>query len=202
MNVPLKRYLSLLSQYLRPQSRRVLMLAILLFSSIGLQLLNPQILRAFIDTAVAQGSQRDLFISALLFIGVALANQLLSVGAAYLGENVGWTATNALRADLAAHCLKLDMSFHKARTPGELIERIDGDVNALSSFFSKFVIDMLSNIVLLIGVLVLLFLEDRRVGLGMTMFALIALAILIRIRSIAVPYWTACVRPVRTSSAF
>jgi len=197
MNVPLKRYLSLLSEYLRPQSPRVLALAVLLFSSIGLQLLNPQILRSFIDTAIAQGPQRDLFMTALLFIGVALANQALSVGAAYLGENVGWTATNALRADLAAHCLKLDMSFHKARTPGELIERIDGDVNALSSFFSKFVIDMLSNIVLLIGVLVLLFFEDWRVGLGMTIFALIALAILIRMRSIAVPYWTA----VREASA-
>ncbi len=197
MNVPLKRYLALLSEYLRPQSRRVLALALLLFASVGLQLLNPQILRSFIDTATAQGSQRDMFIAALLFSGVALANQVLSVGAAYLGENVGWTATNGLRADLAAHCLKLDMSFHKARTPGELIERIDGDVNALSSFFSKFVIDMLSNVVLLIGVLVLLFFEDWRVGLSMTVFALVALAILIRMRSIAVPYWTA----VRQASA-
>jgi ABC-type multidrug transport system fused ATPase/permease subunit len=186
-----------LSEYLRPQSRRVLILAGLLFASIGLQLLNPQILRSFIDTATAQGSQRDLFMAALLFIGVALVNQALSVGAAYLGENVGWTATNALRADLAAHCLKLDMSFHKARTPGELIERIDGDVNALSNFFSKFVIDMLSNIVLLIGVLALLFFEDWRVGLGMSLFALAALAILIRMRSVAVPYWTA----VREASA-
>src|SRR3954468_6492014 len=178
MNVPLKRYLALLSEYLRPQSRRVVVLAVLLFSSVGLQLLNPQILRAFIDTATTQGSQRSMFTAALLFIGVALANQALSVGAAYLGQNTGWTATNALRADLAAHCLKLDMSFHKARTPGELIDRIDGDVNALSTFFAQFVIDMLSNLVLLAGVLVLLYREDWRVGVGMAAFALISLAIL------------------------
>ena len=57
MKVPLKRYLALLSEYLRPQSRRVLVLAVLLFSSVGLQLLNPQILRLFIDTATAQGSK-------------------------------------------------------------------------------------------------------------------------------------------------
>jgi ABC-type multidrug transport system fused ATPase/permease subunit len=56
---------------------------------------------------------------------------------------------------------------------------------------------MLSNIVLLAGVLVLLFFEDWRVGLGMTAFALVALAILIRMRSIAVPYWAA----VREASA-
>jgi ATP-binding cassette subfamily B protein len=197
MNVPLKRYLTLLADYLRPQWQRVLALAVLLLAGIGLQLLNPQILRAFIDTATAQGSQGELFGVALLFISVALVHQALSVGATYLGENVGWTATNALRADLAAHCLKLDMSFHKARTPGELIERIDGDVNALSTFFSQFVIDMLSNLVLLVGVLVLLGREDWRVGVGMTAFTLVALAILIRMRSIAVPYWTA----VREASA-
>ena len=28
------------------------------------------------------------------------------------------------------------MSFHKAHTPGELIERVDGDVAALAKFFS------------------------------------------------------------------
>ena len=42
----------------------------------------------------------------------------------------------ALRADLAEHCLYLDMSFHNARTPGEMIERVDGDVNVLANFFS------------------------------------------------------------------
>jgi ATP-binding cassette subfamily B protein len=197
MNIPLKRYWNLLVVYLQPQSHRVAGLAALLIASIGLQLVNPQILRGFIDSAVAGGAPESLTISALLFIGVALVNQIVSILAAYVGENVSWTATNALRADLAAHCLRLDLSFHKARTPGELIERVDGDVNALANFFSQFVIHMLSNVVLVIGVLALLFREDWRVGVGMTSFALAALAILIRIRSIAVPYWA----QVRETSA-
>ena len=41
----------------------------------------------------------------------------------------GWPgkATNQLRHDLALHLLRLDLPFHKAHVPGELIERIDGD---------------------------------------------------------------------------
>jgi ATP-binding cassette subfamily B protein len=35
----------------------------------------------------------------------------------YLGENVAWTATNALRAELAEHALNLDMKFHNDHTP-------------------------------------------------------------------------------------
>lgn len=119
MNVPLKPYWTLLSGCLRPQWRGVAALAVLLFAGIGLQLVGPQIVRTFIDTALAGGASGRLTAAALLFIGVALATQVLAVAATYVGENVAWTATNALRGDLAAHCLGLDQSFHKGRTPGD-----------------------------------------------------------------------------------
>src|SRR5205823_3582414 len=114
-----------------------------------------------------------------------------SVLATYISENVAWTATNQLRTDLVAHCLTLDMAFHKEHTAGELIERIDGDVDALSNFFSQFVVHMLTNVVLLLGVCILLFRVDWRVGLAVSAFALLALFVLVYLRSIAVPYWHA-----------
>jgi ATP-binding cassette subfamily B protein len=209
----------LLVDYLRPQWLWATLLAALLFSNIGLQLVNPQIMRHFIDTAtldaqagmhrreqagpetglapVPQASaeradaSKTLLRAALLFIGVALAQQVVSVLATYVSENVGWAATNALRADLADHCLRLDMSFHNARTPGEMIERIDGDVTALSNFFSQFVIQVFGNALLLSGVLILLFREDWRVGLTLAGFALLTLLTLGRMANIAVPHWEA-----------
>ncbi len=191
MKIPLKQYWNLLVDYLKPQWGRVAKLAIVLLSSIGLQILNPQILRYFIDTAVAGGSEQALVRAALVFIGVALVTQFLAVAATYLSENVAWTATNALRADLAEHCLRLDLSFHKSRTPGELIERVDGDVNALSRFFSQFTINVLGNVILLFGVLVVLFYEDWRAGLSLTFFTVTALIVLVRLSSQAVPYLAA-----------
>lgn len=191
MRIPLKQYWNLLVNYLESQWPRALLLSVLLFSSIGLQLVNPQIMRHFIDTAQSGGASETLLRVALLFIGVALVQQVASVLATYVSENVAWTATNALRADLAEHCLHLDMSFHNAHAPGEMIERVDGDVTALSNFFSQFVIQVLGNALLLVGVLALLFREDWRVGLALTGFALLALFILGRFRNIAVPHWTA-----------
>jgi ATP-binding cassette subfamily B protein len=191
MRIPLKEYARLLIQYLRPQWLTALVLAALLLSSIGLQLANPQIMRTFLDTAQAGGAMSTLFRSALLFIVVALAQQATSVVAAYFGESVGWTATNALRADLARHCLHLDMSFHSAHTPGEMIERVDGDVMALTNFFSQFVIQVLGNGLLLAGILILLFRVDWRVGLVLSAFALVTILVLARFRDIAVPHWKA-----------
>jgi len=191
MGLPLKKYTDLLVNYLRPQWRKTLLMVVLLLVSVGLQLVNPLILRYFIDTALSSRASASLTLVALLFIGIALTNQVISILATYISENVAWTATNMLRTDLVAHCLSLDMAFHKAHTSGELIERIDGDVNTLSNFFSQFVVHLLSNLILLIGVLLLLFGINWRVGLAVSVFALMALFILISIRRRAVPRWIA-----------
>ena len=82
----------------------------------------------------------------------------------YTAEAVGWTATNALRADLALHCLRLDAAFHGRHTPGELLERIDGDITKLSNFFSRFIVALLGNVLLALGVLIVLFASIWRVG--------------------------------------
>ena len=122
MKIPLKQYWNLLVKYLKPQWPQVALLAALLLSNIGLRLLNPQIMRRFIDTATLatqpSGAAETLSKAAILFVVAALAQQTVAVLAAYISENVGWTATNELRADLADHCLRLDMSFHNARTSG------------------------------------------------------------------------------------
>jgi ABC-type multidrug transport system fused ATPase/permease subunit len=189
MNIPLKQYWNLLAKYLAAQRSRVVLLAVLLLIGIALDIINPQILRTFIDSATTGGASNSLMLAALLFIGVALVQRSLAISATYVGEGVSWNATNGLRADLALHCLRLDMSFHNLHTPGELIERIDGDVTALSNYFSQFVIRVLGNLVLLLGVLIVLYFQDWRIGLGMTAFAGLALFILVRIRFVAVPHW-------------
>jgi ATP-binding cassette, subfamily B, bacterial len=182
-------YINLLRAYIGPQWSRAVLLAALLLGSIGLQLVGPQLLRFFIDSAIAGVSLETLNLTALAFVGVALLNQLLTAGAQYVGESVGWTATNALRADLTLHCLRLDIGFHKARTPGELIERIDGDVTALAGFFSRFVVNVLGNVLLLIGVLIVVTRENAIAGAVLTAFALAALVLLGRLRNVAVKSW-------------
>src|SRR6185312_12056261 len=96
----------------------------------------------------------------------------------YAADNLGWLAVNALRADLTRHCLELGAAFHHTRTPGELIERLDGDVDVLANFFSRFVLQVIGNGLLLIGILVLLFHADWRAGLLMLAFSLLAVAFL------------------------
>ncbi|MGH2520959.1 MAG: ABC transporter transmembrane domain-containing protein, partial [Anaerolineales bacterium] len=189
MNI--QQYSRLLTRYLKPQGLRVALLTVLLLGGIGLQLVNPQLIRYFLDTAQTRGPQSALLVAAGLFIGFSIVQRALALWADYVAENTGWAATNAVRKDLTLHCLRLDMPFHKQHVPGELIERIDGDVTALANFFSQFVIRVLGNALLVAGILLLLFREDVRVGFGLTLYALATLLILLAMQRLAVPRWAA-----------
>jgi ATP-binding cassette subfamily B protein len=191
MKISTAQYAAILRSYLAPQRARVAGLSALLLMSVGLQLTGPQIVRAFIDQASVGAPMGELVRLAAIFIGVALLTQAVTLGATYLGEQVAWVATNRLRGDLALHCLKLDMPFHKIYPAGAMIERIDGDVNALATFFSQFVMKIVGSLLLLIGALVLLYREDWRVGAALTLFALLSVAVLMAIRNFAVPFMAA-----------
>jgi ATP-binding cassette, subfamily B, bacterial len=184
----LKRYWRLLAHYLRPQWARMTLLAVILCGGISVQVVTPLLASRFIDQATSRGALRDLIVLALLTMALALAGQGFVIAETYVAENVSWTATNALRADLVAHLLRLDATFHTAHTSGELIERVDGDVAALARFFSRFVVYVLGNGILMLGVLVLLFHVDWRVGLGLSAFVVLALATMLHIRAVATPF--------------
>lgn len=186
-----RRYYSLLSKYLRPHGVQLVLLIALFFVSIGLSLVSPQILRFFIDAAGKGEHLSILLQSAGLFLGIVLVKQVFDLGISYTSQNLGWCATNAMRADLAEHCLRLDMSFHKARRPGEIIERVDGDVTELFNFFSNLLVELASHIVLTLGILVLLYKENAVIGAVMTVFIVSAVLMMRSINSFAVPRFAA-----------
>ena len=191
VEIKARQYGGLLRRYLGPQLPFVVTLGVLLFLSLGLQLVLPQIIRYFIDEAQKGAPVEALAVAAGAFIAIAVIQQFVQVFATYFSERVGWTATNNIREDLAAHALSLDMSYHNDRTPGEMIERVDGDPNELGTFFSLFIFEMLGSLLLLIGILVLLLREDWRAGLALTAFVVAGMLVLTSIRNIAVPYWKA-----------
>lgn len=195
--IPLRQYSALLADYLRPQWKSITLLCILLLTSIGMQLINPQLIRQFIDSAQSGAEMEALLYAAVLFIGVSLLNQAITVWATYISENVGWAATNKLRGDVASHCLRLDMTFHKSHTSGALIERVDGDINSLANFFSSFTVSLLSNMLLMVGILALMFVEGWQIGLAMTLFVVFAFMAVQYVRRLTSQNW----RKVREMSA-
>lgn len=181
----------LLIRYLRPRLGRVALLLALTLGSITLQLIAPQILGRFLDAATTGAglAESRLYKLAILFFVTVLSQKIIGLAAVYLTEDLGWATTNELRSDLTAHVLRLDMGFHKLRTPGELIERIDSDISNMAEYFAELVTEVLANALLVTGVIVLLFWEAWPAGLIGLAYAAVILLFLRAIQNRFVGYY-------------
>lgn len=179
----------MLRHYLRHQRRRVALLGVLLLAGSGAQAFNPLIVRHVLDAALAGAPLNTLVLWALAFVGAATAAQAVAVLATYLSVQVGWQATNALRVDLLRHSVGLDQRYHNAHTPGEMIERVDGDVTLLSNYFSEFVVQIAGSVLVIAGVLVVILLQDWRVAAVLGGFVAVSWAVLLSLRRIGVEPW-------------
>ena len=182
-------YVELLARYVKPHWILVLALMLLLLGATALQLVAPQMIRHFIDTAAEGGRVSTLYSVAGLFLAINVLRLLLDGGAHYLGTDLAWRATNGLRADVADHVVGLDMSFHNAHRPGDLLERIDGDVEALSTFFSRFAVRLLTGALLAVGLTAVIFVEDWRFGLIIAVWVFLFSFGSPKLLGIAAPFW-------------
>ena len=173
-------------EYLKPFRLRVGLLALVLIAGIGFELGAPLILRRFIDAALGTIVIDSIATLGVIYLGLAIGKQLLAALATYLGADVGWRATNELRADMAEHLVGLDMAYHTSTTPGELIERVDGDVTAVSQFIARFMVKLLGSGLLLAGVLTVSWFTDWRMGVGISAYVVAVLLLLVNMRSMAV----------------
>lgn len=178
--------MSWMLRYIRPVKGRMSILMTLLLITTVLELINPLIVQHFIDFATARDSMSSLLGLAGLYLTIAVVTQPITVAVSYLGNDIAWRATNQLRADLLKHCLRLDMQFHNLKTPGEMIERIDGDITNMSNFFAMFIVQIVGSFILLAGILGVMFHRNVSIAAVMTVFSLGSIGAMLLIRDLGV----------------
>ncbi|MGH3665748.1 MAG: ABC transporter ATP-binding protein, partial [Egibacteraceae bacterium] len=157
----------------------------------ALPLAGPLLLRAFIDRAIAGAPVAALLVVAGGYVALGLLAQTVTVATTYAATRLAWTVTNRLRITAARHALGLDLAFHGASSPGEMIERVDGDVTAITDFVTRFALQLVGSTLTLAGIVVVVAADDWRLGVTMTVFAATAAGIVLRLRDNAVPHATA-----------
>lgn len=142
----------LLLRYLLTYKWRFTLMSVCIIASIVFQIINPIFAQNFINSAVSGTNGNMLYGDAsyfLLFAGIAY---VLSLAAAYFSQDIGWRASNVLREELLLHCLTRDQSWLNGKTPGEFIERIDGDLSVLADFFGEFIVRIIGYSLMAIGI--------------------------------------------------
>tara|TARA_B100000686_G_scaffold317925_1_gene367132 strand:+ start:83 stop:1957 length:1875 start_codon:yes stop_codon:yes gene_type:complete len=167
-------------EYTQPYKRRILfaVFGVLLFT--GTQLAIPLVIRWAIDDAVATGPDaRGLLHAAVaVFFGIILMNYIAN----HLQEStVGRVAGHLLfdlRRAMYAHLQIVSLSFMDKTEVGRLMSRLQGDVYALQEFMESSIF-AIGDLVLLLGIVVVLFSLDMR--LGALTLSVVPILLLVRI---------------------
>ncbi|MFJ2032188.1 ABC transporter ATP-binding protein [Streptosporangium sp. NPDC087985] len=172
---------------LLPGPGPAVLLALAVAAATALPLAAPQFTRRFVDDAAGGAGVHRLTLVALGYLGLAVAGQAARMVTAWLASRVAWDGTNRLRERLAEHTLGLDMAFHGRHTPGEMIERVDGDVVAVADFVVAFLLDVVAGVLLLCGVIVVVFTIDPGIGAVLLAYCVLIGFGMIRAQRLAVP---------------
>jgi ATP-binding cassette subfamily B protein len=176
----------LLAATLRSEARPLAGVLAVLGASMALRLSLPLLLGRFADDALAGRSADTLTRLAVAYVVVALVSEALGLGVVWGSVRLSWRAGNRLRERLAAHALRLEQAWHGRHSPGQLIERIDGDVEAMVVFFSGIAIQIAGNVALIAGMLIVATAIDPWSGLTLAVTAFAGAAVMVRLRVAAV----------------
>lgn len=175
-----------LAALLRPDAWRWTGLGALVAAGSGLILTGPLIVRVIVDRARAGTTTSDLTRLALLFLIVAIATQLINMAVAWVATVTAWHTTNGIRLRLARHVLGLSHGFHRLHTPGELIQRVDGDVTSVSDFMGRVIPRAAGALFMMVGMIGVLAVVDWRLSLGALAYVVASVAVVVRGRHRAV----------------
>ncbi|MFH9573831.1 ABC transporter ATP-binding protein [Streptomyces sp. NPDC017230] len=181
----------MLVRYLRGERTAMTLLALLVPTGIGLQLVAPYLLRGFIDGTLSGDSRGTLTDLAAWALAAAVGVLVVTTGTEALSSRVAWRSTDRLRAHLVEHCLSRPPDFYREHPPGELVERMDGDVTRLAAVMSALLLELLAQALLVVGILVALFRLEWRLALLFAPFAAGTLLLLRTLVGRAMPFVTA-----------
>ena len=170
----------------RPDAGRWAALAILVAFGSVLLLTGPLVVRRIVDRATEGTTATEIRNLAIGFLAIVILSQVVEVLVARSATISAWRTTNQLRLDITAHVLDLDHEFHRRHTPGELIQRVDGDVTSVSELLGRVVPKALGAVLLIGGMVLVVSVIDWRVGLGMALYIAVAVGLVLLLRHRAV----------------
>jgi ATP-binding cassette, subfamily B, bacterial MsbA len=156
--------------------RRVLMLlhpyrwwllaaGMLLVITSSLWLFFPLVIRTLLNTIIGQHNERLLNIVVLVLIVVFIIQAAVSALQGYLIASLGERLTFDLRTTLFRHLQRLPLSFFDSRRSGELMSRVTNDVTVLQTSLTNNILPIVSQVVTLIGSIVIATLINWRIML-------------------------------------
>lgn len=167
-------------RYLKPYTGLVILsLVFILLNTVAI-LAGPLILKEAIDGPVENRDMSGLLHYGLIFIVSIVLVAVFECVQVYLTNLTGQKIIYDLRMQLFSHIQRLPTQFFDRNPVGRLVVRTTNDIENLNELFTSGLIAFFSDVLILLGVLVTMFIINWKLALaGLAVAPLIALGVVI-----------------------
>jgi ATP-binding cassette subfamily B protein/subfamily B ATP-binding cassette protein MsbA len=151
--------------YIRPYTAAVAWAALMVVASALFGLAGPYLLKVAIDQNIAQHDIHGLVITMLLFLLAQVGAFLTAAQQTYWVSLVGQKVLNTLRFQMTSHLMELSLDYYSKHEAGAIMSRVTNDVSVVNDFISSGLLNLLSDVLTLIGIIVVMLLLDARLAL-------------------------------------
>lgn len=160
-----RQSLAILWKYLKAHKGRLALALIATLVVTATTLSMPYLTKVIVDTTIAQGDLRGLALLSLLYLAINGIYWLASYWQGYLSSWVGQHVVHAIRQDLYAQVLRQPIAFHERERVGQIASRLTHDVNSLAEVASTGALNLLNDLLTLVGIVVIMSLLNVRLTL-------------------------------------
>jgi len=150
---------------LKPYRKRIVVMVFAVIAASLTSLAPPYLAGRAIDSGIETGDERALTLIVIAFVVLTTAYAVTSYLQTYLVGWIGVRVLQDLREEVFKHIQKMSIGFFTRNRPGALISRMTNDIEALNQLISDGIVTLFSNMLTLVGVVVILLLLDVKLAL-------------------------------------
>lgn len=175
-----RRIAARLLSYLSPYKRQVIVATALMVVVAALELVPILLVRYAIDEQIRQRETDQLGLISIVFLVTLIAGFVLRFLQMYLTWWVGQRFMVDLRMQLFSHIQHLSVSYFDRNPVGRLVTRLTGDVQQIEMVISQGIIQIMTNLLMVVAIVVVLYALNWWLALIMTAFV-VPLVYLVRL---------------------
>jgi len=160
-----RKVFSRIPKYLVPVKKWLALGAIGMITRSLAQLAQPALIAIAIDRFIQSGNLGGLNIIALALLGVAVlvwgGERISTLYLAYAGQSILYR----MRTELFNHLHKLSLGFFDHNKVGKLMSRVQNDVNQLQEVLTQGVLNMLTSVLTLVGIIIVMMTMNAKLAL-------------------------------------
>ena len=155
-----------LLSYLNPYRARLAIVAVLVVIGTLFSLAGPILLGRAIDDYIALADVMGLAQTSLIMLAVYIGAGIAAMIQGIIMVSIGQNLVADIRRQLFSHIQTLSMAYHDRHKAGDLMSRVSNDTEAINMVLSNGLIQFTTNVLMLGGIMVAMFLLNWQLAIG------------------------------------